>query len=291
MLPYDDLTLSQKSNMTTRTPHVVRPFLKWAGGKARLAPQIRSQLTSGSRLIEPFAGSVALWLATDYPNALLADINADLIALYQTLQREGPEFIAYCQTFFTEETNTSDVYYGFRNQFNTTQCLREKAALFLYLNRHGYNGLCRYNGSGQYNVPFGRYRRPYFPEMEMHMFWEKSQHATFLVEDFRTVLAHAQLGDVVYCDPPYLPLSATANFTDYAASGFSLQDHDDLAREAERLGSEGIPVVISNHATPWTRDRYHHASQTILSVPRSISRDGSRRQAVDEIIAVFGECI
>lgn len=265
----------------------MRPFLKWAGGKARLAECIRAQLPPGRRLIEPFTGSAAVWLASSYPNALLADINPDLILLYRTLQREGIPFITYCQTFFTPETNTADVYYALRHRFNTTSDAREKAALFLYLNRHGYNGLCRYNASGQFNVPFGRYRRPYFPMAEIEAFWLKSRTAQFAVGDFRAVLAQAEPGDVVYCDPPYVPLSDTANFTDYSAQGFTQADQEDLASWAERLAKKGIPVIISNHLTPWTRQRYRAATQTVVSVPRFISCDGTRRQAVDEILALF----
>lgn len=265
-----------------------RPFLKWAGGKARLAPMIRAQLPRGQRLIEPFAGSAAVWLATDYPKALIADINPDLIHLYQTLQNEGPDFITYCRTFFTPDTNRADTYYAYRDRFNTTREPREKAALFLYLNRHGYNGLCRYNASGRFNVPFGRYRRPYFPKAEMEAFWVKAHTATFVVSDFRQILAQAQLGDVVYCDPPYVPLSSTANFTDYAAGGFGPAEQEALADWAERLAGQGIPVVISNHDTPWTRELYRTASQITVSVPRFISCDGQRRESVDEVIAVFG---
>ncbi|WP_081700443.1 Dam family site-specific DNA-(adenine-N6)-methyltransferase [Sulfobacillus thermosulfidooxidans] len=265
-----------------------RPFLKWAGGKARLTPIIRTQLPAGRRLIEPFAGSAAVWLATDYPSAIVADINEDLIHLYQTLQVEGPSFIDYCRTFFTPEMNTAEAYYACRERFNTTKDQREKSALFLYLNRHGYNGLCRYNAAGRFNVPFGRYRRPYFPATEMHRFWEKSRTATFVVGDFRTILAQAQFGDVVYCDPPYVPLSSTANFTDYAGEGFGEVEHEALAWWARHLADQGIPVVISNHATPWTRELYKTATQLIVSVPRFISCDGKRRESVDEVLALFG---
>ncbi|PSR21927.1 MAG: DNA adenine methylase [Sulfobacillus acidophilus] len=266
---------------------VSRPFLKWAGGKARLVPVIRTHLPPGRRLIEPFAGSAAVWLGTDYPTALIADANPDLIHLYQTLQTEGPDFIAYCRTFFTPDTNCADTYYAYRDRFNTTRDPREKAALFLYLNRHDYNGLCRYNASGRFNVPFGRYRRPYFPQAEMQAFWVKAHTTTFVVGDFRQILAQAQTGDVVYCDPPYVPLSSTAHFTDYAVGGFGPEDQEDLAARAEHLADQGIPVVISNHDTPWTQALYRRAARITVSVPRFISCDGQRRESVDEVLAVF----
>lgn len=264
-----------------------KPFLKWAGDKSRLVPLIRACLPPARRLIEPFAGSAALWLATAYPAALIADVNDDLIRLYQTLQAEGPDFIAYCRTFFTPETNTQDVYYALRERFNTTTNSREKAALFVYLNRHCYNGLCRYNESGYFNVSFGGYRQPYFPEAEMWMFWQKAQKAQFWAADFRQVLAAAEPGDVVYCDPPYVPLTATASFTNYVAEGFGPDEHQALATWAKRLASQGIFVIVSNHATPWTKELYRSATRLALSVPRSISKDGTGRHAAAELLAIF----
>lgn len=284
----EPIQLSLWEEESPRDPVASRPFLKWAGGKTRVVPRIRSYLPAGSRLIEPFAGSAALWLATNYPSALLADINADLITLYQTLQREGPSFITYCQTFFTPALNTPDAYYAARNRFNTTTDPSEKAALFLYLNRHGYNGLCRYNGKGTFNVPFGRYRQPYFPAREMHHFWDKSRTVTFQVGDFRTILAQAHAGDVVYCDPPYVPLSPTANFTDYTQEGFTQADQEELAEWARQLAQRGIPVLISNHATAFTQALYHDAHQIIFPVSRSISCHGSTRAPVNELLAVYG---
>lgn len=148
----------------------MKPFLKWPGGKYRQVGRICKQLGDGNRLVEPFAGSAALFLNTDFKYYLLADSNSDLINLYQQLQSEGESFIQYCQKFFNTRNNNKDVYYEYRSRFNRTDNLRLKSALFLYLNRHGYNGLCRYNSKGDFNVPFGRYERPYFPYREMHFF-------------------------------------------------------------------------------------------------------------------------
>jgi DNA adenine methylase len=265
-----------------------RPFLKWAGGKLRIRDRICALLPPGSRLIEPFVGSAAVWLGTNFPSALLADKNADLINVYQVLQEEGPDFIEYCRQFFCPETNTRECYNELRDRFNHTTDRRERAALFIYLNRHGFNGLCRFNSLGMFNVPFGRYRRPYFPAAEMLAFFKKAQTATFMVADFRTVLKMARKGDVVYCDPPYVPLSSTANFTKYTGDGFSRKDQEDLLDWAERLARKGIPVIISNHATPWTRSRYSRAVIQEFLAPRVISCNGNSRGSVREILAVFG---
>lgn len=96
-----------------------------------------------------------------------------------------------------------------------------RAVLFLYLNRHGYNGLCRYNLRGEFNVPFGRYKKPYFPEAELYHFAEKAQHAEFHCESYEECMKRADNRSVVYCDPPYAPLSSTANFTAYHTNSFS----------------------------------------------------------------------
>lgn len=265
----------------------MKPFLKWAGNKYRIVEHIKSILPGGSRLIEPFAGAAAVFLNTDYPAYLIADSNSDVIRLYRYLQREGMRFIRYCQTFFTPGNNEQDRYLAFREEFNSTRNRRRRAALFLYLNRHGYNGLCRYNASGIYNVPFGRYRKPYFPEKEMLYFWEKSRKAVFVCADFDTIMKRAKKGDVLYCDPPYEPLTATANFTAYSAGGFTAGQQVRLAKLAGQLAGKGISVLISNHATPSILAQYGDAECVVMPVRRSISCNGENRHHVDEVLALF----
>ncbi len=134
-----------------------------------------------------------------------------------------------------------------------------RALLFLYLNRHGYNGLCRYNLRGEFNVPFGRYKRPYFPQDELYHFAEKAQNAEFYCLSYEECMELAGVNSVVYCDPPYAPLSATANFTAYHTNSFSPAEQARLAEMAEKLVSKRIPVLISNHDTPDTREWYKAA--------------------------------
>ncbi len=274
--------------VASETHPPVRPFLKWAGNKYRVLPHIRRRLPAGQRLVEPFVGSGALFLNCDYDAYLLADSNPDLILLYNTLKTEGADFIRYARTFFAPRYNTPEQYYALREKFNRARQSRHKAALFVYLNRHGYNGLCRYNASGGFNVPFGRYRRPYFPEAEMRAFCDKAQRAEFRVQSFETTLAQTGQGDVVYCDPPYVPLSLSANFTDYSRGGFDLEQQRLLARLAAETAARGIPVLISNHDTPFTRKAYAAArSLDAFSVHRSISCNTARRQAAGEVLALF----
>ena len=265
-----------------------RPFLKWAGNKYRIMSHIHTMLPAGDRLIEPFAGSGAVFLNTDYDRYLLADNNFDLISLYQILAEQGETFIATCSRLFRDATNKEDYYYRRRVEFNKSKNLERKAALFIYLNRHGYNGLCRYNASGGFNVPFGRYKRPYFPTKEMTTFYQKSQQAEFLHVDFATVFNKLNNGDVVYCDPPYVPLSKSANFTSYSAGGFNITQQQQLAQLAESTRQRGIPVLISNHNTQFTRQAYKAADNIKrFKVMRSISCNGQQRKPAGELLALF----
>ncbi|MDX2346929.1 MAG: Dam family site-specific DNA-(adenine-N6)-methyltransferase, partial [Legionella sp.] len=176
-----------------------KPFLKWAGGKYRCIDQVLKALPKGTRLVEPFAGSGAVFLNAPYTQFLLNDANADLIALYTHLKQEGMQFIQYCKKFFDQANNQAECYYAYRVAFNQIKIgSRRRAALFLYLNRHGYNGLCRYNLSGQYNVPFGRYVKPYFPDKELLFFYQKSQSAEFTTADFKQTFLNTKPGDIVY---------------------------------------------------------------------------------------------
>jgi DNA adenine methylase len=265
----------------------MKPFLKWAGNKYALMDRIRHVLPMGNRLIEPFAGSAAVFLNTDYPQAVIADSNPDLIDLYKRLQAQGKKFIAYACELFVPENNSKLVYYGLREEFNHTQDKQRKAALFLYLNRHGYNGLCRYNAKGGFNVPFGRYAKPYFPGKEMEHFYLKSQKAKFIIADFKVIMQKAKPGDVIYCDPPYTPLSSTANFNHYNKDGFGKREQDDLINMAEKCAKKTIPVVISNHNTEFTLHAYRNASITQFDVKRTISCNGSNRKKAKELLALF----
>lgn len=164
-----------------------KSFLKWAGGKSKLVPFIENSLPKRprKRLIEPFAGSAALSLALEFDSYLLNDSNHDLIGLFQTLKQEKQQFIDYAHSFFLPENNREDRFYELRAQFNRSTDRHERSALFVYLNRHAFNGLCRYNSKGEFNVPFGRYKSPYFPEKEMQGFIAKSERIELLCGDFQ----------------------------------------------------------------------------------------------------------
>lgn len=265
----------------------LKPFLKWAGSKYNCISQVINSLPKGSRLVEPFTGSGVVFMNAPFSTYLLSESNPDLVNLFVNLQRDGEQFINFCQQYFQPQSNKKEVYYELRSYFNTLDSSHLKSAIFLYLNRHGYNGLCRYNLKGHYNVPFGSYKRPYFPRKEMLLFYQKSQSAEFTQCDFRKTFELVKPGDVVYCDPPYVPYSDTTKPHLYTQYKFNLDDQIELAELASKTASIGIPVLISNHDTPFTRYHYRNAQINSFSVPRWINCRADKRQPVKELIAVF----
>ncbi|MFC2352903.1 DNA adenine methylase [Eikenella halliae] len=266
-----------------------KSFLKWAGGTSKLVPFIENSLPKRprKRLIEPFAGSAALSLALEFDSYLLNDSNHDLIGLFQTLKQEKQQFIDYAHSFFLPENNREDRFYELRAQFNRSTDRHERSALFVYLNRHAFNGLCRYNSKGEFNVPFGRYKSPYFPEKEMQGFIAKSERIELLCGDFQVALMQAETHDMVYCDPPYAPLSNTASFTAYAQNSFNWEDQKRLAHTAKQTADTVQGVLISNHDTEFTREIYKDARLETISVQRNIAAKSSSRQKVGELLAIY----
>ncbi|WP_207005062.1 DNA adenine methylase [Trinickia mobilis] len=266
-----------------------KPFLKWVGGKSRVLQHIVSRLPRGRRLIEPFVGGGAVFLGSDFEEYLLADKNAHLIELYQEVSTRPHAFIELAQTFFDEEYLSQSRYLEVRAAFNAEQDRLMRAAQFLYLNKFGFNGLCRYNRSGIFNVPYGRpARTPRLPVAEILAFSEKAKRATFYPSDFVEVMASARPGDVVYCDPPYLDRDDASSFEAYSATGFDVARQRQLADLANDLAAYGVPVVISNHDCSTARELYAGAAEIHpYSARRSVSAARDKRGAVAEIVAVF----
>lgn len=242
-------------------------------------------------MVEPFVGAGSIFLRSHFDEYILNDINPDLINLFQCVKQDVETYIKESQRFFNGNYNNANDYYALRDEFNQSSDHFTRSILFLYLNRFGYNGLCRYNSSGGYNVPFGRYDKPYFPERELRFFAEKAQKATFTCTDFEQVFADLKPGDdsvVVYCDPPYAPISETAYFTSYAKGGFQAEQQEKLAQlSAQTAQEKSIPVVISNHDTTFTRKIYKGAKLAKFHASRSISQDKSNRKKTKELLAIY----
>lgn len=257
-------------------------ILKWAGNKTAVMPELIKHLPAGPRLVEPFAGSCAVMMATDYPHYLVADINPDLINLYQVIKEDVNGFTNLAERVFSKFTTEED-YYKCRHCFNTVPLEPiDKATYFLFLNRHCYRGLCRYNKRGLFNVPYGNYEKPYLPVDEIRAFAEKAVRATFICASYDETLAMLQAGDVVYCDPPY-----DGTFSGYHTAGFADDEQYDLASILERRASEGHPVIVSNSDTRLIRSLYRNFTLHRISAKRSIGVAAGEGKAADELIAVL----
>jgi DNA adenine methylase len=265
-----------------------KPFLKWAGGKHKLVPIISDKLGSSKRLVEPFVGSGAVFMGTNFDNYLLCDANNDLIDLFNNLKTYSQDLIKETITIFEQINNTEEKYYELRDEFNNLnkKSIR-KSSLFIYLNKHAFNGLCRYNSKGKFNVPYGRYKTTKTPIAEMILFAEKSKLAEFICCNFEETFSKLEVGDVIYCDPPYVPLSITASFTSYHVNEFGATQQQNLATCAETAKRNGYKVVISNHDTEYTREIYANAIIDTLEVRRSISSKATTRGLAKELLATF----
>ncbi|MEQ1974992.1 Dam family site-specific DNA-(adenine-N6)-methyltransferase [Xenorhabdus sp. SGI240] len=265
-----------------------KTILKWAGSKSRIMDKLLPHLPAGQRLVEPFAGSCAVMMNTDYPEYLVADANADLIDMYQSIQADGDLFTHVASLCFSKIRGNEE-YYELRDKFNFYQIWAEnklyRASLFLALNRHCFNGLCRYNRRGKFNVPFGNYKTPYFPATEIWSFSEKSAKAEIVHLEWQDTLTLVDYGDVVYCDPPYL--THGTGFTQYHTVDFTPAAHEELAVELLRLNFNlGVPVIASNSIA--AKSLYADLGFTIheIDAPRTIAANGNRQPA-REIIAVL----
>lgn len=268
-----------------------RPFLKWAGGKYSLLPELDRLIPAGERLIEPFVGGGSVFLNSDkHERFLLADVNADLINLYQMLA-VVPDSVIYEAIKAFRHLNDAENYTVIREAFNAQRLdAVERAAAFLYLNRHCFNGLIRYNLDGFFNVGFGKYKAPYFPEEEIKAFKRKAHACVFMNAGFRRTLALAGDGDVIYCDPPYEPLPGTAGFTNYTAGGFSWDSQVELAESCVAAHQRGAKVVISNSTAPRVIELYEQHGFTLhrVSARRAISSKGSTRETASDVVATLG---
>ncbi|EGP6857301.1 Dam family site-specific DNA-(adenine-N6)-methyltransferase [Salmonella enterica] len=268
-----------------------RPFLKWAGGKYSLLSELERLIPAGKRLIEPFVGGGSVFLNSDkHERFLLADINADLINLYQMLTIVPDSVIAEAMKAF-RHLNDAENYTAIREAFNAWQLNAiERAAAFLYLNRHCFNGLMRYNLDGFFNVGWGKYKAPYFPEKELMAFRKKSSACVFMNAGFERTLRLAGDGDVVYCDPPYEPMPGTAGFTSYASGGFSWDSQVALAESCVAAHQRGAKVFISNSTAPRVIELYERHGFTLhrVNARRSISSKGSTRETANDIVASLG---
>lgn len=254
--------------------------LKWVGSKSRIMPELKKHLPMGQRLVEPFAGSCSVMLSTDYQEYLIADINPDLINMYRQIKEHSSVFLVLAAQLFAANKSEAE-YYKIRDEFNYSlgMTLLDRAVCFLYLNRHGYRGMCRYNRKGDFNIPFGNYKKPYFPLEEIKAFAEKAQRATFICADFTETLKKVEPGDVIYSDSPY-----QGTFSDYHVGGFN-DDQQCLLAAMLHVIAETNPVIVSNSDTTLVKSLYCGFNITRINAPRSIGVSAGEGKKAAEIIA------
>ncbi|HEY7228065.1 MAG TPA: DNA adenine methylase [Nitrososphaeraceae archaeon] len=269
------------------------PFVKWAGGKSQLIPQIiRLMPARFARYFEPFLGGGAVFfhIASYNRNAFLSDINMDLINAYKAIRNDVEELITALK-YHQHEYNKSPKRYYYQLRDKTKGLNRiENAARFITLNKTCYNGLYRVNKKGLFNVPIGRYKNPAIcdPVNLRKMSIVLRQSGSYLgVIDYKKILVEkADKDDFVYLDPPFHPISNTANFTSYTNNGFTFEDQKELAIVFNELTRRGCKLLLSNSNTEGIRRLYSdfsHLTELAL-VNRSINAVGSKRVGHVELL-------
>jgi DNA adenine methylase len=262
-----------------------KPFLKWAGGKGQLLEQFRPLLPPmRGRYFEPFVGSAAVFFALRPRQAVLTDVNRELIDCYRAVQGDVERVIDALLSHEYDEEH----YYRVRGLDPAELAPPERAARTIFLNKTGYNGLYRVNKKGRFNVPFGRYTNPGFSQPEslnnLRACARALRGVTLEVRDFAQVARRARAGDFVYFDPPYVPASSTADFTSYVAGGFGWEDQRRLAEVFEELAGKGVQAMLSNSDTPAVRELYGGFRIDRVLASRSINSRADKRGKVGEVV-------
>jgi DNA adenine methylase len=273
----------------------LRPFLKAAGGKTKLVPEIRKLLPDFPGIYhEPFVGGGAVFLliaslrgglAHDEnrinPWAILNDANPELMNAYAAVKRDASKLEASLKAMKTK--HSKEFYYKVRAERPTEQL--ERAARFLYLNKTCFNGLWRVNSKGEFNVPIGSYKDPKIVEPEVLAHWSRILDGVTLFNgDFESHVDFASEGDFIYADPPYLPRSKTANFEGYTQDGFGLKDHERLAAALTRAGTRGVKFIASQGDGPVVRSLYKAFEIISVSVTHAIAAKKDSRVKVGEVL-------
>ena len=282
----------------------MRPVVKWAGGKSRLLDRLLKRLptTNGGKFetyAEPFCGGGAMFFALSaepkrrFKRALLADKNAELVALYQAIKADVAPLIDRLRAYQEEHLAKNDEkrrehFYEIRALGTSTMTTVERGARLLFLNKTCFNGLWRVNASGQFNVPFGKYTKPRILDADvLRSAHEALQVAEIELTDFANVTKRLRANDFVYFDPPYVPVSKTANFTAYS-SPFGPKEQERLADELAKLKARGVNAMLSNAATKESKELYakHGFIVDTIDAARAINSDPSKRGVVQELVVM-----
>ena len=272
--------------MATATTIPLRPFMKAAGGKSKLAPLIIERVPDfDGTYHEPFVGGGAIFLALAKRIrrygvwAILGDANAELVNVYDVVKTDAPALITRLQVF----KHSKETYYAVRAKEETAPL--ERAARFLYLNKTCFNGLYRVNAAGKFNVPMGRYKNPTIVEPSIILGWQQLlQGAAMRCQDFDAAIYGTGKGDFIYADPPYLPRSKSAEFTSYTAGGFGVKDHERLAASLAAAHQRGAKFLCSQGEGQVVRALYKDFEIASVSVRHSVGARAASRVKVSEVL-------
>jgi DNA adenine methylase len=294
----DDLGMAPRSNRALRreavVPVVAAPVVKWVGGKTKLLPELLSRMpTQFGRYYEAFAGGAALFFRVAPERAVLNDSNPDLVRLYTTIANDVGAVIRRLEIHRQKHGEHDERhYYATRERWNEDHTAwpdADRAATFIYLNKTCFNGLWRVNRSGDFNVPIGRYADPPIcvPDA-LRAAQRVLSRAVLRCGSYDAAVADAKAGDFIYFDPPYDPVTPTANFTSYTAGAFGPEHQRALADCARTLVARGCKVMLSNSDTPYVRSLYKGFRVERVKCPRAINSNAAKRGDVDEVIATAG---
>lgn len=280
-------TLAPKRAKRATTKQAPSPIIKWVGGKTRLLGELNQRMpTSFGRYFEPFMGGGALFFKTNPAQAVLGDHNADLINLYRCVAWDVDKVARKLSAH--KRNHCEDYYYKIRERWNERSARQsdiDRAAQFLYMNKTCFNGLYRVNSKGKFNVPMGRYVNPAIYDLAgLRAASAALQKAELYTGHYSQVVDQAKAGDFVYFDPPYHPLTSTANFTSYTAGSFTEDDQRQLVAVANDLADKGCAVLLSNSDTPFIREIYRGWKVDRVLCGRSINSKASARGAVAEVM-------
>lgn len=279
---------SRRVARAPRDGSVPTPFLKWAGGKASVATEIESYLPADWRdrtYREPFLGGGAMFFHLRPARAVLSDTLHDLIATYEIVRDQVDDLIPKLEKLRSKHDEKQ--FYAVREQFNAKKNAPavDRAAWLIYLNKTCFNGLYRTNRSGGFNVPFGRFKNPSVVHPErMRAASQALQGADLRQAGFEALLDDAEKGDVIYLDPPYDPVSRTANFASYAHGGFTTDDQRSLADVFRKLDRRGCLLALSNNNTDLVRELYEGFDFEPIEVARLIGAKSSTRGTIREVL-------
>lgn len=272
----------------------VAPFVKWAGGKRQLIPQIRERMPEKyNDYYEPFVGGGAVIFDLLPANALINDINKALINTYRTICNEPDAFLKEVNRLDNDMwEDGKKYYYSIREHYND-KLMRseydvELAALLVFINKHCFNGLYRVNGKGLFNVPYNNSRRVSVDEDVIIATSEYLRRVTIIDGDFEQACKNAKKGDFVFIDSPYAPLNPTS-FESYTKEGFDIESHKRLAKLYDELTARGCYCMLTNHNTELINELYGNKDYKIdvVSVKRMINSDASNRVGEEVIICNY----